>query len=225
MRPTGNARLQSTVYTLRHNQRIGLNRNLNEQSPTPPTPHRRFDSYWWARRGVLILAVLIVLVFGTESTLALLRRRDVIINVSVQSVTGTSTPTVTPIGAAPPGPTATATPGPALLILLPSDRVIVNVRWNYHIGPRFPNTVVHASAVIDGRDVADGQVNINCGAAAIDCTGQQSITLAYTVPDTGNGNGSQTVDWPAGDYTIIVDRSDGGLKPATIGSYPFRVRS
>ncbi|MHB8750130.1 MAG: hypothetical protein ACYDBJ_13185, partial [Aggregatilineales bacterium] len=194
--------------------------------PTPPpTLHRRFDSYWWARRGVLILAVLIVLVFGTESILALLRRRDVIINVSVQSVAVTTTPTVTPVSGVPSSPTATATPGAALLILLPSDRVIVNVRWNYHIGPRFPDTVVHASAVIDGRDVADGQVNINCGAAALDCTGQQSMTLAYTVPDTGNGSGSQTVDWPAGDYTVIVDRSDGGLKATPIGSYPFRVHS
>lgn len=166
-----------------------------------------------------------MLVFGTESTLALLRRRDVIINVSVQSVALAPTPTATLPGAAPPVPTATATPVPATLILLPSDRVIVNVRWNYHIGPRFPNTVVHASAVIDGRDVADGQVAINCGGAALDCTGQESITLAYTVSDTGNGAGPQIVDWPAGDYTIVVTRSDGGLKPVTIGSYPFHAQA
>ena len=194
------------------------------QFQTPP-PHRLFDSYWWARRGVVILAVMIVLVFGTESTLALLRRRDVIINVSVQSVNVSPTHTATPIGAAPPGPTATATPAPAVLILLPSDRVIVNVRWNYHIGPRFPHTSVHAMVVIDGRDVADGQVMIDCGTAVIDCTGQQSMTLAYTVPDSGNGSGPQAVDWPGGEYTVTIDRSDGGLNPITIGRYPFHVQA
>lgn len=168
---------------------------------------------------------MIALVYGTESTLALLRRRDVIINVSVQSTTPTLTPTATQVGAALPGPTPTATPIPATLNVLPSDRVIVDVSWNYHIGPRFPNTLIHASALIDGRDVADGQVNINCGGAAIDCTGQQSITLAYTIPDTGNGSGPQTVDWPAGDYTVIIDRSEGGLTPVTIGRYPFHVQA
>jgi hypothetical protein len=198
---------------------------LNAQSTTPPSTHQRFDSTWWLRRGVIILAVLIVLVFGTESALALLRRRDVVINVSVQSLK--TTPTVTPTGAAPPGGSggATATPAPAMLLLVPSDRVIVNVQWNYHIGPRFPHTVVHASATIDGRDVADGQVNIDCGAAVIDCAGQGSMTLAYTVPDTGNGSGPQIVDWPVGDYVITVDRSDGGLKPVVIQNYPFHVQA
>lgn len=192
---------------------------MNVQPTTAPSPHHRFDSTWWLRRGVIILVVLIVLVFGTESTLALLRRRDITITVSVQSLN--TTPTATPGASG----SATSTPAPTVFLLIPSDRVVVNVQWTYHIGPRFPNTVVHASVSINGRDVADGQVSINCGGASLDCNGQASLTLAYTVPDTGNGSGPQTVDWPVGDYTITVDRSDGGLIPVVIGHYPFHVQA
>ncbi len=192
----------------------------NQPSPLPPAS-RRFDSMWWARRGVIVLAVMIVLVFGTEATLATLRRRDVIIHLNVYNPNAlvTQTPAASPAA----GPTPSATPVPAILSLAPTDRLIVDVQWNYHIGPRFPQTVIHATVLIDDRNVAEGQVNIDCGTAVIDCIGDHALTLAYTIPDTGTGKGSQTVDWPVGSYTVTVDRSDGGLRPVSIAKYDFQV--
>jgi len=180
------------------------------------------------RLGVLIF-VLVIVVFGTEATLARLRRRDVTVHVSVNAALA-PTPVGTLIGTAIPAtatpdpltPTLTPTPGPLILNVSPADQVIVDVQWDYSIGPRFPHTVIHASALISGRDVADGEVRIDCGTAAMSCKGSQQIALRYTIPDVGSG--SQQIGWPPGDYKVAIDRSEGGLTPLRIQETTFRVQ-
>ena len=181
------------------------------------TSGRRFDAMWWARRGVIVLVLLVALDVTIEATLATMRRRDVVLGITIVDPSATPAPTV-PAGVQPP----TATPLPSVLQLKPTDRLSVAVHWNYHIGPRFPTTVVHAEATIDGRSVAEGQVSIDCGTAVIDCTGDAPIALAYTIPAT-NGSAAQTIDWPTGTYILTVDRSDGGLNPVSLKSYTFEV--
>jgi hypothetical protein len=198
--------------------------NVQTQSTnTKPVPRRPFDAIWWARRGGLIVALLVILVFGAEATLATQRRRDVTLVVSVQTAQVTVNVTPTSVATGIPGePSPTPTPIPDVIQLLPADRLTLLVKWTYHIGPRFPHTIVSASAAINGRTVSSGDVLIDCGAAVIDCGGQQALSFAYTVPDTGSG--ASTVDWPSGDYVLIVTRSDGGLNPYPIGRYNFHVK-
>ncbi len=206
--------------------------NVQPQSGNAqPTIRRPFDSIWWAKRGGLIVAVLVILVFGTELTLATQRRRDVTLTIQVQ--TAQVAIDVTPVATAAAQrdnaasgnstePSPTPTPIPAMITLAATDRLSVLVKWTYHIGPKFPHTTIYAKAVISGRTVSSGEVLIDCGTAIIDCAGQQPLTLAYIVPDTGSG--ASTVDWPSGDYLLTVSRSEGGLIPYEIGRYNFRVQ-
>jgi len=186
--------------------------------PSVTTPAgRRFDAMWWARRGVIVLVVLVLIDVTIEASLATMRRRDVVLSLTIRDPAATPLPTL-PAGV----PPLTPTPLPATLTLKPTDQLIVAVHWSYHIGPRFPTTVIHAQALIDDRSVADGQVTIDCGQQIIDCTGDAPIALAYTIPAT-NGTAAQSIDWPTGSYTVVVDRSDGGLKPINLKQYTFQV--
>lgn len=207
-------------------------RKVNALNAKPHTtddqaPARRpFDSIWWARRGTLIVAVLVIIVFGSEATLATQRRRDVSLSLSVQSAQTAhpAAPAASTDSSATAGPSPTPTPIPAVIQLLPTDRLSLLVRWHYHIGPRFPRSTIAGTVSIDGRAIGNGDVLIDCGAAVIDCSGQQAMTLAYTVPDLGNGSGPTTYDWASGDYLLIVTRSEGGLSPIEIGRYNFHVQ-
>ena len=175
---------------------------------------------WWARRGVIVLMVIVLVDVSIEATLATMRRRDVVLSIAINNPA--ATPTVTPNVQAAGTPQPTATPVPEKFTLKPSDRLTLSVQWNYHIGPRFPSTVIHAEALIDDRNIAEGQVSIDCGAAIIDCIGTSEIQLAYTIPASGT-TAAQSIDWPVGNYNVIVDRSDGGLNPVTIKQYQFNV--
>lgn len=178
-----------------------------------------------ARRAGLIAFVLVIVVFGSELTLSQLRRRDITVSVQVNtatpsaSATQSAAPTVTP---APDQPAVTPTPGPAVLIIAPNDQLLINVQWNYKIGPRFPRTVVRATSKIDGRSVGEAQVVIDCGSALLDCSGSQPIRLNYTV--SGTGSSAQTVPWPVGDYVVVIERSVGELQYTPIQQTEFHVR-
>jgi hypothetical protein len=203
------------------------------------------------RRLSLVAIVLTIFVFGTEATLARLRQRAVSVSLSVVKASGAAagtpvsvnsllTPTVevtvettdsatslvtsTPDAQSGATPIPTLAPTPAILTIGPNDQLRVTVDWRYEIGPRFPHTTIFVTAIIDGRSVGDGQVRIDCGTAVFNCEGEQAVTLVYTVPDVGGGNGVQQVAWPVGDYQLVVDRSDAGLAPLRIQTLDFRVR-
>ncbi len=194
----------------------------NTPSEAPPS------SAIGMRRAGLILVCLMITVFITETTLARLRHRDVSVSLSVKTAAtstptpGTAVPTEAATADATDQPGPTKTPAPAILVIAPNDQLVVNVTWNYRIGPRFPHTTIYAVSQIDGRSVAEGQVKIDCGTEVLNCSGTQSITLQYTIPDTGTG--AQQIAWPVGDYQLVVDRSDGGLTPITLQQTEFRVR-
>ncbi len=177
----------------------------------------------FARRAGLIAFVVVILVFGSELTLSQLRRRD--ISVSLRVITATPAPGATQAAVpteAPGQPAPTKTPTPSILIITPNDELIVNVQWSYRIGPRFPRTIVRATAKIENRSVGEGRVIVDCGGALLDCTGSEPISLRYTIPDTGSG--IQTVTWPVGDYTLLIERSLGDLQYTSIQQSEFRVR-
>ncbi len=197
-------------------------------------PAKRATNPIWLRRASIALVVLMIGVFGTELTLARLRGREVTISLSVLAASGANAGTPVPVaGLLTPVAPATAavtesalgltkTPMPAIVTIAPADQLIATVNWHYTIGPRFPHTTIHITAVISGRTVADGQVKIDCGAAVLNCDGTQSIALVYTVPDLGSG--VQQVAWPTGDYQLVVDRSDASLPAIHLQTMDFQVR-
>lgn len=192
-----------------------------------------------AQRLGLALVLVILIVFGSEFTLSTLRRRTIQVSLRVNAApmfpaSGTAVaagaagaaPTLTPTPTdVPSQPAPTKTPGPAVVSITPRDQLLVDVQWNYRIGPRFQRATVHAIASIQNRVVAEGSVLIDCGSAVLECSGTNLIALNYTVPDTGNtGSGSQTVDWPVGDYVLIVESQIAELTPMPLQQMAFQVR-
>ncbi len=152
-----------------------------------------------------LLAILVVgLVLGMESFLALIRQRTV--NVTLQLQDSTSTASASAGTPATPDPTKT-------LSMLPDGTVLALINWNYHIGPRFPLTKVHA-VVLDNQQkpVASDDYQIDCGTETIDCTGSATLSLNYGILEKA---GSKTA-WPTGTYTVQVTRAYGDLTPTQI---------
>src|ERR1700694_5226029 len=103
------------------------------------------------RRAGFVLVALMLIVFGTETMLARLRRRDLTIAVSVQhtadsqssalsvtaqpTVQGTAGATAAATDPATTQPNITKTPAPSILTLTPTDELLVTVTWDYSIGP------------------------------------------------------------------------------------------
>ncbi len=187
-----------------------------------------------AQRLGLVLVLLILIVFGSEFTLSALRRRTIQVSLRVNTapplpasgtvaLEGTAAPTIMPTPTEVPGqPTQTKTPAPALVSITPRDQLLVDVQWNYRIGPRFQRATVHAVASIQNRAVAEGSVLIDCGNAVLECNGSGLISLNYTVPDTGSG--VQKVDWPLGDYVLMVESQVADLAPMPLQQMAFQVR-
>lgn len=181
---------------------------------------------WDAKRLSLIALLLVIAILAVEGSLALLRRRDVMAAIRVESLL--PTPTATPPGQQPTAtPEGTTTPDPQITALLMSDdgRVLVDVRWAYNIGPRFPQTYIRAMAIDQNQRVvaSDGLV-INCGSATLTCDGNQRLTLRYgaraaefeatTSPGTPPALPTPTsaeVRWPAGEYQVLVTRAYQGF--------------
>src|SRR5579871_2633634 len=90
--------------------------------------------------GCFVLIV-IVAIFGIEGTLAVMRQRNVYVTLEVQSpgVAATGTPFATPT----PVPGATPDPKLAVILVAPDQTLLIHAKWDYRIGPRFPDTLVH----------------------------------------------------------------------------------
>ena len=174
--------------------------------------------------GVLVLG-LIVVIFSTEGILALLRQRNLTATVELrdaqgivatQAATSDATAEVTPSASTSGKPQAISSLG-----TLPADgSLVVNARWSYSIGPRFPQTTVRAQVTDTvGVIVATDTYVIDCGGNTLDCSGDHPLTLVYGVKE---GEGSRA-NWPAGSYTLRVTRAYAGLKESEVLTQSFVV--
>lgn len=171
------------------------------------------------RTLAIIGAVGVLLVIGIEGTLTVLRKRIVTAAITVQS--DLPTPTPTPTGA----PTQEGTPDPQLsaLTMDADGTVIAEVTWNYSIGPRFPVTVVHASA-LDSQNqvVASDQQVIDCGQNTLSCEGTISFELHYgVIADSAAGTSTPeptptSSAWTPGTYTVLVTRAYVGFNAVEV---------
>jgi hypothetical protein len=175
-------------------------------------------------------AVLIALVvFGSEVVLSGLRTRTIRVSYSVD-VRFTPTPIPAGIPTAIPSetpelgrPTPTITPTPTFLFVAAGEAMVINVNWDYRIGPRFQKVIVRATAKLQDRQVAQSATTIDCGSEIMQCSGTSQIALNYTVPDAASQSGVRIVPWPAGDYTVLIEQSAGGLTYTRLAETSFRV--
>src|SRR5258707_12298759 len=109
--------------------------------------------------GVLVV-IMIALVLSAESILALMRTRNISVVIEVRdSNTGQ---VATQQG------TADASKGQqaADVVIAPEQQIAINTTWDYRIGPRFPQTLIHAEAQDSkGKVIADDDYTVNCGSA------------------------------------------------------------
>jgi hypothetical protein len=168
------------------------------------------------KRLGLIAFVMALLVFGTEGVLALLRQRTITVLVTLLD---SQSPAATAAAANSSGP-ATPPAVSTLQTMLPDGTVLAQITWNYHIGPRFPVTNIHA-VVLDNQQhpVASDAYQIDCGADTIDCSGSYTLSLDYGILEK---TGTHTL-WPLGDYTLQITRAYGDLKATEIERRAFRV--
>ena len=153
--------------------------------------------------GVLVV-ILIVLVFSAESILALMRTRNISAVIAVRdSNTGQM---------ATQQATADASKGqqPSDIVISPDQQIGINATWDYRIGPRFPQTLIHADAQDSkGKIVAADDYTVNCGSDSLQCSGSQQLVLDYGVID---GKGTHAA-WPEGNYMLHVSRTYTGFNP------------
>ncbi len=158
------------------------------------------------------LAVIVVaaMIFGTESVLALLRQRNVTVVIEVKD----QQPNAPTPDAAPPDRSGGMT-------IKPDSALVARVAWDYKIGPRFPETIVHANVTdrATGKIVASGEYKINCGTETLNCGGMTPVPLDFGVE---NNQGTRAA-WPVGDYTVQVTRTFVGFKPVSLINMSLRV--
>jgi hypothetical protein len=168
------------------------------------------------RLGIAAL-VAAALVFGIEGILTILRQRNINVVIKVEDAQGVVVAPATESAATPDPQSDSST-----LILDPDGRVVVNVRWDYKIGPRFPRTFVRAEALDQaGKVVAADRYTIDCGAASLECTGTTSMTLEYGVVEKAGTRAT----WPPGDYVVRVTRAFTELSSTLLVQQPIRVLS
>lgn len=168
-----------------------------------------------SKRLAVAVVVMVVIVFGSESVLALLRHWTIDVETQVTDAAGlvvTPDATVDASVTATPGPTPTPQP---FTSLKPDQHLNVDVTWDYRIGPRFPLTVVHADVLRESDDaiVTSGDYKIDCGTAALSCSGSTKFSL---FPKDGN-------PWQVGDYVLTLTRAYAGLNPQTLRIVQFHV--
>ena len=166
------------------------------------------------KRLAIALTIAVILVFGSESTMALLRRWNIDVEVQVTDAMGVVVTAEATADASPtPGPTPVA---PPLTTLAADQRLNIDVVWNYRIGPRFPSTQIEAMVLreSDNSIAASGTYNIDCGTAALSCTGNTVLSLT---PTGGT--------WIPGTYYLTVNRAYAGLNPSTLKTQEFQVAS
>lgn len=163
----------------------------------------------------------IVAIFSIEGVLTLLRQRNVIVTFEVHSLNpaATAIPVATPTTA----PGATPNANASVLTITPDTTILVRAKWDYRIGPRFPDTVIRATVTdtATGKAVASAENTILCGTETIQCDGEYQLSLAYGV----TGKTGTRVDWPAGSYTVVVTSSIADLKATELLRRSFTVKA
>ena len=165
--------------------------------------------------------VVIIAIFSIEGFLTLIRQRNVYVTLEVQSSVSavSATPFATPT--LPPG--STPDPKLAVLTITPDETILVRAKWDYRIGPRFPDTVIRAvvTTASTGQIVASDENTILCGAETIQCVGEYQLAPKYGVTDkTGT-----PASWPPGNYTVVVTSSIADLKPTELLRQAFVVNA
>jgi hypothetical protein len=166
------------------------------------------------RLGIAVVVVA-ALVFGIEGVLALLRQRSINVVIQVEDAQGLVARAVSTVG---------ATPDPqgegAILSLDPGGRVVISVRWDYRIGPRFPRTLIRAEALDQaGKVVAAEAYTVDCGSASLECSGTTSLALEHGMVEKA---GIRTA-WSAGNYVVRVTRAFTELGTTLLAQQPIIV--
>jgi hypothetical protein len=170
-----------------------------------------------------IAAVLIAgLVIGIEGMLTLLRQWNVAAKIEAHNPLSPSAAATATAVAAALSPEAAAALADSTLMLGPDGTVVVQVNWDYRIGPRFPTTIVQAEALdASSKIVASTKYTIDCGSSSLQCDGATPISLEYGVIDT---KGTRSA-WPPGTYTIRVTRAYVGYSPKVVSERQLQVLS
>ncbi len=140
-----------------------------------------------------ITVALVIVVFSAEGILTVLRVRSISATVQVQ---GSSAPALV----------ATAAVGAAsnvsTLTIAPSNSLDVTVIWDYRIGPRFPDTLIHLEAIDQNNEVvAADDYKITCADATLTCAGTQILSLTFGVK-TPDDKKKARANWPEGSFTL-----------------------
>ena len=169
------------------------------------------------KRLGLIAVLAGALVFGVEGVLSLLRQRNIDVTIQVESSLPMATPDATQeSGVATPRAQDTS----STLLIDPNGRVLVALRWDYKIGPTFPQTVIRAQALDQaGKIISSDKYTINCGSASLGCSGSTSLSLDFGVMDKVGTKAA----WPAGDYTVQVTRAFTELNTTILVRRPLKV--
>ena len=143
-----------------------------------------------SKRLAVAVVVMIVIVFSSESILALLRHWTIDVETQVTDAAGlavTPDATVDASVTATPGPTPTPQP---FTSLKPDQHLNVDVTWDYRIGPRFPLTVVHADVL---RESDDAIVSTTCKWA----DGGHFLVRDFSIQTKGKAvlSGTQRIGW------------------------------
>src|SRR5258707_8387773 len=168
--------------------------------------------------------LVIVLVFSVEATLALLRQRTLDVTLEIRSAVQTATlQAVTDVTATPTVPPGATPVAKTITITVdPSATLIVHVKWDYRIGPRFPDTRVHADVTDHNNQiVASAENTILCGSDSIQCRGDFLLTLSYG----SKGDSAISSAWLPGDYLLLVTSGIADLKPTEKLRQPFTVQA
>jgi hypothetical protein len=163
----------------------------------------------------------IVAIFSIEGVLTLLRQRNISATLELHSLNPAATAAVAATPTAAPGSTPVA--NLAILTITPDTTLVVHAKWDYRIGPRFPDTVIRA-VVTDsatGKVVASDENTILCGPETIQCDGEYQLTPAYgVIGKTGTAS-----NWPVGSYSIAVTSSIADLKATDLLRQSFIVKA
>ena len=172
------------------------------------------------KRAGLLIGVLVCGVLAFELTMTFLRQRTVSITIRTTGsavtvptpfpLTGDATPTPIPEDARQIGESNVG----STIFIARDGVVLLDVTWDYRIGPRFPPTLIRAD-VTDGQGgiVAAHSHTITCDQVnALACSGVATISLTFNEQD-GVGEGGL---WQTGRYMLNITRAYAGLRPEII---------
>jgi len=167
------------------------------------------------KRAGLLAAILFILIIGIEGTLSLVRQRNLYFEFRTEgtqpALAGlpTATPGPSPV---PGGNTAAGTsnaPAAGSIIISTDGAVLIDMSWDYRIGPRFPITRVRAQVATKvGDPVASGVFTIDCGTETLSCKGNHTFSLRFGLVD-GQPAPSEQKPWPVGEYVLRLTRDEG----------------